>query len=312
MTLIPYTNPPSRVPRADRLQETAELAQQIAGTDFVPTGLRNNPAAITAAILYGDEVGVGPMQSLARIAVINGRPTLAAETQRALILAAGHDLWVEESTATKCTICGRRQGSEAVSRITWTLDDARRANLAGKPPWKMYPRQMLLARASAELARAVFPDAIGGLAASEELEDGGLEEVGNGATAATPPPKTSKRRRASVTAPATTPDAPPPTSPELPPLPGEEPEPETVTESQRRKLHAMFRENDLQDRTDRLNYCSLVLGRDLKTSTEMSKDEASRVIDHLEQFDRANPDTWPKDPKAKTPPPTGEADDIPF
>ena len=111
------------------------------------------------------------MQSLAKIAVINGRPTLAAETQRALILQAGHDIWIEESTNTRCTVAGRRHGSEATSRVTWTLDDAKRANLAGKPPWRMYPRQMLLARASAELARAVFPDAIVGLAATEELED---------------------------------------------------------------------------------------------------------------------------------------------
>ena len=105
MTVVPYES------RAWlTLQNPAlELANAIAATDFVPTTLRGNPAAITAAILYGDEVGLGPMQSLAKIAVINGRPTLAAETQRALILQAGHDIWIEDSTNTKCTVAGRRQ-----------------------------------------------------------------------------------------------------------------------------------------------------------------------------------------------------------
>ena len=81
----------------------AELAKAVATTDFVPRGMRNNPAAITAAILYGDEVGVGPMQSLAKISVIDGRPFVAAETQRALVLAAGHELWVDELTNTRAT-----------------------------------------------------------------------------------------------------------------------------------------------------------------------------------------------------------------
>ena len=129
------------------MQPAIELAKAVAGTDFVPKAMRNNPAQITAAVLYGDEVGLGPMQSLARISVIDGRPSLAAEAQRALILAAGHELWIEESTITRCTVAGRRRDSDQTSRVTWTSDDAKRAKLDGKPNWRSYPRQMLLARA---------------------------------------------------------------------------------------------------------------------------------------------------------------------
>jgi hypothetical protein len=144
----------------------AELAKAIAGTDFVPTAMRNNPAAITACILNGDEVGIGPMQSLRQISMIEGTPTLKAEAQRALIQAAGHEIWPEEYTTTAVTIAGRRKGTDVIHRVTWTLDDARRANLAGKWNWSHYPRQMLMARATAELARAMFADVIGGLAAT--------------------------------------------------------------------------------------------------------------------------------------------------
>ena len=181
----------------------AELAKQIAGTEFVPKSLRNNPGAIAAAILFGDEVGFGPMQSLAKIAVIEGKPALAAEAQRALILRAGHAIWIEDATTTKVTVCGRRKDSEQINRFTWTMDDAKRANLAGRPSWRMYPRQMLTARATAELARAVFADAIGGLMAIEELEESrrgpGGPSPGNGAEGTT---RRTRRRSKTALAPA--------------------------------------------------------------------------------------------------------------
>lgn len=218
----------------------AELAKSIANTDFVPGGLRNNIPATTAAILYGDEVGLGPMQSLSKVAVINGRPTLAAESQRALILAAGHDLWLEEITNTRVTWAGKRRGSENITRITWTMDDAQKAGLAGGNQYRKYPRAMLSARASADLARAVFPDVIGGLGAIEEFdpdyEPSGAPEVSD-PTGAAPAPAPAKRTRkprapkATVTPPPVaqvTDQAPPEAA--RPPLPGEagfgEPEPE--------------------------------------------------------------------------------------
>ena len=205
-----------------------ELAKAIAGTDFVPRAMRNNPAAISAAILYGDEVGIGPMQSLARISVIEGRPTLAAETQRGLVLAAGHELWLDELTPTRATWCGKRAGSEAVTRITWTMDDARRAGLDRKVNWRTYPRAMLSARASAELVRAVFADVIGGLAATEEILDADeLEAARESGTVALPAGTAAsgkrRRRRPAVTAAVEAPAREMESAPaaDLPPLPDE-------------------------------------------------------------------------------------------
>lgn len=156
------------------LAPAAQLAEQIARTDFVPAGLRGNPAAITAAILYGDEIGLSPMQSLSKVHVVDGRPALAAEAQRALVLAAGHEMWLVEANTTRVTWSGRRKGApaDAVTSITWTMDDARRAGLDGRKNWRNYPRAMLSARSSADLCRALFPDVIGGLMAKEELDDG--------------------------------------------------------------------------------------------------------------------------------------------
>lgn len=209
------------VPWTDRL----ELAKVVANTDFVKSAMRGNPPAICAAILYGDEVGLGPMQSLAQISIIEGKPTLSAEAQRALILAAGHDFTVEESSVTRVTVAGRRRDSDHTVRVTWTLDDAKRAGIAGRSNWRAYPRQMLLARATAELARAIFADAIGGLAATEELE-GAVGDAEGPATASTEAPTaavTTKRRRKRVS-PMTPSAAPSDSPPEGTPVPAEAPE----------------------------------------------------------------------------------------
>jgi len=309
MSVVPYE------PRAwIALQNPAvELANTIAGTDFVPQGLRGNPAAITAAILYGDEVGIGPMQSLAHIAVINGRPTLAAETQRALILQAGHDLWIEEATVTRCTVAGRRRGSEQTSRVTWTLDDAKRAGIAGKQPWRQYPRQMLLARASAELARAIFADAIGGMAATEELEGG--EAIENGAVEVEQPTGTTRRRQRVAIAPQTSAPAPVQVQPEEPPLPGDDgphvaadddaeagaatrtggavgPRPgddpvaaddaESISPEQLTKLQILFRERGYSGREHRLAWATVHVGRHITSSKDLTQAEASHLIDLLQ------------------------------
>src|SRR5262245_43761150 len=258
MSIVPYATLTPGF-SADWLADPAEIAQRVGGTEFVPQGLRNNLAGITAALLYGAELGLGPMQSLEGLYVVNGRVGVYAEKLRAMVLRDGHELWIEEASITKVTVAGRRKDSAEVSRITWTLDDAKRAGLAGKQSWKMYPRQMLLARASAELARAIFPDAIGGLAAREELEDDAAGQENGTAPAPTRAPKTRQRRRTSVSAPATTPEQAPPPEPEQPPLPGEDEGETKIEEWQRKNLMRLFREKGITERPDRLAYASAVV-----------------------------------------------------
>ena len=297
MTLVQYREPEhdGEPPRGwiALMTPAVELAKAVAATEFVPKAFRNNPAPIAAAILYGDEVGLGPMQSLAKIAVIEGRPSLAAEAQRALILAAGHSLWLTESSATRCTWTGKRRDDDVTSSVTWTMDDARRAGLAGKPSWRAYPRQMLSARASAELARAIFADVIGGLIATEELEDGTVEddvvrEVGAAATGprvAQPPRGTRRRRRPAPAAVATTSGgSAAPAASSLPPLPGEDAQP-TMSDAQRRRMMALFRDRNVSDRNARLAYAAKVVGRDLSSSKDLTADEAAAVIADLESWD---------------------------
>src|SRR4051812_31193338 len=142
----------------------AAFAERIAGTEFVPKALRDNAPAVAACIMFGDEIGVGPMTALQGVHVIDGRPFLSAELMRALVLSAGHMIQVEESSGVRCTVVGyRREAPTVPIRVDWTIEMARAAGLAGRGAWRSYPRALLLARASADLCRMAFPDIVRGL-----------------------------------------------------------------------------------------------------------------------------------------------------
>lgn len=227
--LVPAAVDAPAVDTLDLVPKAFELANHIARTEFVPGALRGKPEAVMAAILTGHEVGIGAMQALSKIHVIDGRPAMAAELMRGLVLRAGHELWIEESSTTKCTVVGVRAGSSRETRITFTMDDAKRAGLDGRKNWRSYPAAMLLARATAALCRAVFPDVLAGISyTTEELQDGDVIDAQVIDDDTTPPPAGSKGKTKKAARPITSgpgPVEPPPEPPpaaDIPPLPGEE------------------------------------------------------------------------------------------
>jgi hypothetical protein len=328
------------------------LAQRIASTEFVPESLRNRPEAVLASILAGHEVGIGPMTSLAKIHVIKGRPAMAAELMRAIILRAGHELWFEELSSTKVRIAGRRADSERITHVEWNLDDARRAGLLGRDAWKQYPRAMLIARATGELARAIFADVLAGLSYTpEELEDGDLFDVeippgmGDEARAidratATPAKRTARARKAATRGAAaqakTEPDPTPKVQREEPLLPGEdepaaavaetgstaddeivegelvdddgntivdEPAPadpladgygyEGPDQELRGKTYTgpqiiaiKVGEAGITDRADRIRLVSIIAGREISSTKDLSTEEIENVIRFLNDEER--------------------------
>jgi hypothetical protein len=163
MTEIVISKEPYRI-----LPEVYDLSTKLANTEFVPAGLRGKPAAIAACVLAGRELGIGPMSSLQNIIVIDGRPSMTALLMRQLILAAGHSIHYAESTDFRCIVKGRRRGEEDWTTIVWTMDQAKKAGLDGKMNWRKYPKQMLQARATGELARLAFADCLGGMGYLED------------------------------------------------------------------------------------------------------------------------------------------------
>lgn len=194
-----------------------QLVQKIVNTEAVPKALRGRPESVLAVILTGHEAGISPMQAINKIHVVDGRVAMSGELMRALVFKAGHEIWVDELTVTRCTMKGQRAGSTRVSSITWTMDDAQKAGLASKDPWKKYPRAMLEARATAELCRLVFPDVLAGISyVPDEIDSVEMLPPGSPESAQAAAP-TRQRARATHKATAT-PSAPETDDPPPPPL----------------------------------------------------------------------------------------------
>jgi hypothetical protein len=302
---------------ADEFMDTARVSSELARTQFVPRSLwvfrkrdgqevfdpQATTAQVTAAIVTGRELGMEPMAALRSIDVIQGTPALRAVALRAILLSHGHDIWVEEATNNRATVSGCRAGSDRVQTITWTMDDARARNLAGKPNWKQQPRNMLIARATGDVARLVAADALLGIPYTvEELEDGvtGIS-TDDGPVPAAPTRRT--RRPAALSAP-TAPATPVPAT-DAPPLdeePAQQPtappaadEPSVdeptaapgMTQPQQRRLHALIRERfgdyrRTEIREAVLTHMSETIGRPLNSTADLTADEASLMIRDLE------------------------------
>ena len=266
----------------------ARLAEAVSRTEFVPKGLRGNPSAIAAAILLGEELGLGPMTALNNLDVVDGSVQPSAELMRALVLREGHELNVVESTNTRCVLAGRRHGSSEWTTVTWSMDDAQRAGLAGRGPWKSYPRVMLQARATTELCRLIFADVVSGLPA--EVVD--LVDADDTPVAPAKPTRALKRKTAiepPQVAALEGADTTATDSVETVPLPPAEDTTVMRTDAQSRKVFALLKSIGWDKREDGLTLISAIVGRDIPSSSVLTKAEASTVIEWLTEAE-ANED----------------------
>lgn len=259
--LLAYTDTgTAAIARAvEQMAGAHKLAQALANTQFVPAHFRGKPDDVAAAIMYGAAIGMDPMASLRAIYVVNGTPGMYARQMVALVQAAGHQVWTEESTDEQVTVCGRRRGSQHIERVTWTIERATKAGYTSNRKYDTDPQAMLWARAASDVARRLAPDALAGLDTSvEELQVIQGEVV----TSTT----TSRESAADVLTPNT---------------PKPEPDPDMVTKDQLKKIGALMREAGITDRNAALAYVGDVVDRQVASRNDLTRDEASRVIDAL-------------------------------
>lgn len=165
------------------IAESEHLSSTLAKSSLLSDAYRGKPADILSAILTGAELGLAPMQSLRSIVVIKGRPTLSADAMVSLCKRRADIctyLQLKESTPTKATYETQRKGDPSPTQMSFSIEDAQRAGLAGNDNYKKFPAQMLRARCASAICRAVYPDLVLGLYDPEELSPDSFS--------ATPPP----------------------------------------------------------------------------------------------------------------------------
>ncbi len=150
-------------------QALQQQAKSLVLSKFLPKAI-DTPEKAIAVMMTGRELGIGPMQALRCVHIIDGKPTLAAELIAALVLrrVPGAVFEVTSSTNERCTVLAGRPGRPEYE-FAFSMDDAKAAGLTAKDNWKKYPRAMLRSRAITEAARAVFPDAVLGTYDPDEL-----------------------------------------------------------------------------------------------------------------------------------------------
>ncbi len=288
-----------------------DLAKSLAETTFVPAAMRKKPFEVAAAILAGREVGVSPMAALSHIDVINGTPAIDAEMMRALIFKAGHSIQFIESTASRCVVQGRRAGESDWTKVSFTIDEARQMGLAAKDNWKRQPQNMLVARATSRLARLIFPDVIGGLSYTADEVEAVEVVTGDGEVIEAKPTKKIQRKElepVEVVEAEIVELKPPFSEPaEIVDLTKQvdetvaESKPPMITEAQKKKLHTLYGVLGVTDRDERLLKSRDILRLEkLESSLDLTKDQATYLIDTLESITNPRQDTTGGDDDAAT------------
>lgn len=210
--LLPPAQPPSLAARqmllahAEMMQTAHQLATAMCNTQMVPVRFRGKPDDGAAAILYGAELGLNPIQSLQRVVPIHGMPSLEARTMVGLLKARRYKVKTTSQSDESVTVEGWDLEGEHYTS-TWTIERATRAGyvptidektgkyklnangkLIGNEKYLTDPQAMLKAKAQSEVCREMAPDVLLGISyTSEDLES----EQWDGTVSVSPPARKS-------------------------------------------------------------------------------------------------------------------------
>lgn len=269
-----------RRPVALSLPEKMEYAKALAVASLLPKQYQQNPGNLLFAMEYAEALNIQPIHAITSIHVIEGKPSASADLIAATIRRAGHKLRITGDDTKAVAQLIRADDPDFTYEASWDMNKARTAGLTGKAVWKNYPAAMLRSRAITEVARMGATDALFGVIYTpEEL---GAEVDAQGVpviTSASPSPAPVRVTAAELTgqpaAEPTEPSEPPPAEP-------------GITKAQLTKLHTVLTKVGYTDREQGLAYYERVIGRRVESSKELTKAEAVRVIDSLENTDGAD------------------------
>lgn len=156
------------------ITELMAWAEMMAKATVIPKDLQGKPSNIAAIIAKGAELGIGAMQALTSLRLIQGTPTMSADLIVALVKSR-RDVCeyfvIKETTPERAVVEVKRVCAPQAETFEFTIDEAKKAGLAGKDIWQKFPKDMLVARCSSRAARKVFQDLVMNLYTPEELED---------------------------------------------------------------------------------------------------------------------------------------------
>lgn len=169
MKLVPYQSEAPQAPAAflHSLQEVREFAEIVLQSEMFKDV--KSAAQAVVKIARGRELGLGPMESLSSLHVVEGKVTMSAQLMAALAQRAGFRYKVTELTDQICRLMWYDAEGEQLGPSEFTMHDAHRAGLTKRQSWRKYPKAMLQARALAAGARLYAAAALLGVYDPDEL-----------------------------------------------------------------------------------------------------------------------------------------------
>lgn len=164
--------------------EIQKMARAVAASGLF--GIKNEAQAV-ALMLFAQSENLHPMTAVRDYHIMNGKPSMKADTMLARFQSAGGKVrW--ERYDDQAVIGVFSHGDSKPVTVEWTIERAktiqqevwedgpngrRRTSkpITDKEVWKYYPRNMLRARCTSEGIRAVMPGVLCGLYTPEEIQD---------------------------------------------------------------------------------------------------------------------------------------------
>lgn len=150
------------------INEIQQMAGAVVASGLFP-GMKTKEQAF-ALMLICHAKGLHPIEATERYHVIQGRPSMKAETIVAEFQRAGGKLeWTEYSDERVTGTFTHPQGGTLTN--TWDIARAQKAGLANKDNWKNYPASMLASRCASEAIRRIYPGCLHGMHTTDEVQE---------------------------------------------------------------------------------------------------------------------------------------------
>lgn len=186
------------------LPSAITLARMIAMSPLCPLALRGREADVLLVMMTGAEIGLTTMQALRNLYIVEGRIGMSAALIRGRCQKHAECAFFEvaEADAVHAVVEVKKHGWPERRLVSWSIEEAERAGLvkADQPdsPWRRWPQEMCVARATTRAASMYFPEITSGLLSEEDLRDltvtittapapPALPSVGRAAGIVTPP-----------------------------------------------------------------------------------------------------------------------------
>jgi hypothetical protein len=230
------------------IDDMQKLAQNIAHGGLFQA-FKNVDHTMTLMMLCQAE-GIHPIMALRRYDIIQGRPALKSDAMLADFQQRGGKVGWDVMSDTEVKATFEAPGLSKPVTVSWTIEQAKRAGIAGKDNWKNYPRAMLRARVVSEGIRAAMPGIVAGVYTPEEVQDFAMD-----------PQPTQQSGQKVVDVEVAKPQEP------------------AANQDQIKALCAAMNSIGVKDREDVLDWCAKVIGRKIGSRRDLTVSECSKCID---------------------------------